>query len=473
MFQTLVIAKKMKNTSLFFIALSSCINTHAQFGPQQIISTDAGLAESVFSIDIDGDGDMDVLSASRGDDKIAWYENLDGLGNFGPQQIIASLDQTQWVRAADLDGDDDIDVLALASFSNLIVWYENLDGLGTFSSQKIISTDVDFPSEVIAADINGDGDMDVLSASRFDNKIAWYENLDGLGNFGPQQIISASAITAISVYAADIDGDLDLDVMGTSGGNKRLYWYENLDGLGSFGPGQIIVETANFGGFVSIFSIDVDGDDDMDVLSAEFGGNRIAWYENTDGNGSFGPLQVIDANLIKPLVIYSVDLDNDGDNDVLAPSAPSALENDSLIVWYENTDGQGNFGPPQIIIETLVFAKSVFATDIDNDGDTDVLSASQNDNTIAWYENLTILGVDENALTDISINPNPVKNIVQIQISDSIEIKSIAVFDVLGKQLFYREGIIKQLDVSSLHSGVLFMQVETDQGIFVKKIIKK
>ena len=44
--------------------------------------------------DLDGDGDMDVLSASDWDDKIAWYEN-DGSGNFGTQQVISAMQMEQ------------------------------------------------------------------------------------------------------------------------------------------------------------------------------------------------------------------------------------------------------------------------------------------------------------------------------------------------------------------------------------------
>ena len=447
------------------------ISALGQFGPQQVITTNASVAETVYAADIDGDGDKDVLSASRADDKIAWYENIDGVGNFGTQRIIGLLDQTQWVRAADLDGDNDIDVLALSAPSDLIVWYENIDGLGNFSTQKIISTNVDLPKAVIAADIDGDGDNDVLSASRYDNKIAWYENTNGEGNFGLQQLIG-SASSALSVYAADIDGDSDLDVMATSAGTKRLYWYENVDGMGNFGPAQVIVATANFGGFVSIFSIDVDGDGDMDVLSAEYGGNRLAWYENMDGNGSFGSQQIIDANIIKPLVIYAADLDNDGDNDVLAPSAPSALENDSLIVWYENTDGLGNFGPPQIIIETLVFAKSVFATDIDNDGDLDVLSASQNDSTIAWYENFTILNIEEYMKPTILIHPNPTDNELHISIFDQ-PVSKIEIFDLLGKKIQTFSYDLENLNLGTLESGIYLLKFYLEDKIVVKKIIKK
>ena len=443
------------------------VNCYAQFGPQQIITTDANLAESVFAADIDGDGDMDVLSASRSDSKIAWYENTDGLGNFGSENIVASLDQTQWVRAADLDGDDDMDVLALSAPSDLIVWYENLDGLGTFSSQKIISTNVDLPKAIIAADIDGDNDMDVLSASWFDNKVAWYENTDGQGNFGTQQIISSSALTTFSVYAADIDGDLDMDVLATSGGDKRLYWYENLNGLGNFGPGQIIVETPNFGGFVYIFAIDIDGDDDMDVLSAEFGGNRLAWYENTDGLGSFGPQQVIDAAADGANMIFAMDLDGDTDMDVL-----SALAVEDEIVWYENLDGLGGFGSKQIIASTDVAQpRDVFAIDLDGDTDMDVLSASLVDDKVAWYENLKIFDLEDYMDSNLAIYPNPSKGEINIDLRNEI-ITQIEIYNLLGEKLRSATNNVEQIDIADLQAGIYLLKIYTENGSVTKKIIK-
>ncbi|MBK9461508.1 MAG: VCBS repeat-containing protein [Sphingobacteriales bacterium] len=73
----------------------------------------------------------------------------------------------------------------------------------------------DYPKSVYAADLDNDGDMDVLSASSGDDKIAWYEN-DGSGNFGTQQIITTDANGATSVYAADLDNDGDMDVLSAS-----------------------------------------------------------------------------------------------------------------------------------------------------------------------------------------------------------------------------------------------------------------
>ncbi|MDG1983105.1 MAG: VCBS repeat-containing protein, partial [Planctomycetota bacterium] len=79
-------------------------------------------------------------------------------------------------------------------------------------------------NSVYASDLDGDGDADVLSASYSDDKIAWYENLGG-GVFGLQQAISTSADGATSVYATDLDGDVD--VLSASEGDDKIAWYEN------------------------------------------------------------------------------------------------------------------------------------------------------------------------------------------------------------------------------------------------------
>jgi len=73
----------------FFLLLFICFSVRAQFGSQQIISSEAQLARSVFAADINGNGHQDVIASARiGDFHIAWFENLGGEGNFGAPQII-------------------------------------------------------------------------------------------------------------------------------------------------------------------------------------------------------------------------------------------------------------------------------------------------------------------------------------------------------------------------------------------------
>ncbi len=410
------------------------------FGQLQVINSNANGAKSVFSADVDGDGDNDILSASELDNIIAWYENEDGLGDFGQQQVITNQTaRAQSVFCADFDGDDDLDVISASDGSwneePKVAWYENTDGLGDFGPQQIITYDIISARAVLSADIDSDGDFDAISASSGDSKIAWYENSDGLGSFGPQQAVTSRASLASCVFSADMDNDGDLDVLSASAGDDKIAWYENRDGLGDFGPQRVVA--TNREDASSVFSVDLDGDGDNDILAASAGDRRVVWYENddnpqqhlisddargaqcvysadldgdgdndviaacvgggqqfghvswfenTDGQGNFGEVQHI-ANLNNAQSVFCADLDGDGDFDVLATS-----DIQNRVAWYENTDGLGDFGPQQIITSHADGACSVFSIDMDNDGDNDVLSASWEDNSIAGYENLDGLG---------------------------------------------------------------------------------
>ncbi len=148
------------------------------FGPQQVISKAADYPACIFVADVDGDGDTDVLSASSLDDKIAWYEN-DGNSPpaFTARTISTAANGARSVFAADVDGDGDTDVLSASPDDDKIAWYENDGASPPDFTARVISTAVDFAHSVFAADVDGDGDTDVLSASIRDNKVAWYENL--------------------------------------------------------------------------------------------------------------------------------------------------------------------------------------------------------------------------------------------------------------------------------------------------------
>jgi hypothetical protein len=143
----------------------------------------------------------------------------------------------------------------------------------------VITTAAPRAVSVYATDLDGDGDADVLSASA-DDKIAWYENL-GSGAFGAQQVITTATEEASSVYATDLDGDGDADVLSASYWDNKIAWYENLGG-GVFGAQQVITTAADAA--FSVYATDLDGDGDADVLSASLDG-KIAWYENLTVSG--------------------------------------------------------------------------------------------------------------------------------------------------------------------------------------------
>ena len=296
---------------------------------------------------------------------------------FAPQRALSTnADGATSVYAADLDGDGDTDVLSASYADDSIAWQENFSR-SAFSARRMIGTAADGARSVHAADLDGDGDPDVVSASSRDDKIAWYENLGG-GRFSSQRIISTNADSARSVHAADLDGDGDLDVLSASANDDRIAWHENLGG-GEFSTQHTIGKDADRA--LSVYTADIDGDGDPDVLSASWGDDKIAWYENL-GGGTFSEQRVIASDADGASSVHAADLDGDGDPDVL-----SASRDDDTIAWYENL-GEGDFSSRRVITSDADGALSVYAADLDGDGDLDVLFAAYADDMIAWHENL-------------------------------------------------------------------------------------
>jgi len=190
----------------------------------------------------------------------------------------------------------------------------------------------------------------------------------------------------------------------------------------------------------------------------------LAIFVNT--YAQFDTQQIITTNAFAAHSVYSTDLDGDGDMDVLSASA-----RDDKIAWYENTDGLGNFGAQQIITTNALYAFSVYATDLDGDGDMDVLSASWLDDKIAWYENLHPLSVNENALVDFSVYPIPTTGHLTVQSNTTIV--QIEIYNQLGQLVlsFSNKNII---DISNLSEGIYFIKVKDDYGnIGSQKVVKK
>ena len=430
----------MKKRYLLTIALAFFVGLHGQaqntpdsgFAPPQNLDLQ-NLEKSLttYPTDFDNDGDLDILLAdSELTSLIVWYEN-DGQGNFGEPKSLTSqyLAFPYVIYPSDLDGDGYPDIIVGNDFqlTGEILWYRN-DRQGGVEAPRTITTLVIGPADLRTADLDGDGDQDVLSAfSFYENqtwlhRVAWYEN-DGQGNFGEQQIIASYDNEYSSVYPADIDGDGDLDVITAAEFSYRIAWYEN-DGLGNFGGRQTI--TTKVERPTSVTAADLDGDGDQDVLSSSFQDYKIAWYEN-DGQGKFGEQKLISKQAVRTRFATVADLDGDGDQDILSAS-------DRLIAWYEN-DGQGSFGEQRAVARIDFNSDFIATADFDGDQDLDVLVDADGIygyNNVAWVENLlseippstkpTVKSLKLfNALTDAEIqtlNNGDVINLLELMLRD-------------------------------------------------------
>lgn len=121
----------------------------------------------------------------------------------------------------------------------------------------------------------------------------------------------------------------------------------------------------------------------MDVLgAARFGfGGYIVWWENVNGSGISWSEHIIDY-FSNAASVYAEDMDDDGDMDVLA----GALSGFST-KWYENADGSGTFWYEYMMDEQGYYhAPSVYSEDIDGNGAMDVLGAYSNGDRIVWWD---------------------------------------------------------------------------------------
>lgn len=343
-------------------------------------------AWAVCTADVDGDGDMDVLGASWVLDDITWWENTDGTGTTWAVHTIDGSVTSAWsVHPADVDGDGDVDVLGAAYFGESITWWENTDGTGTLWSEHTIDANFDGACSVFAEDIDNDGDMDVLGAAGEADDICWWENTNGSGTSWAKHSINNNFVGAKSVYAVDINGDGHMDVLGSATNEPNIVWWENTDGSGTVWSEHTVDE--EFSGVNSVIAADVNGDGYLDVLGAAFYDHDITWWENTDGSGISWAEHTVDENFSGAYSVYSADVDGDGDLDLLGAAIDA---ND--ITWWENTNSIGTSWSEHLVEGNFGGASCVYASDVNGDGNMDVLGTAVGGDEVAWWDALAFTG---------------------------------------------------------------------------------
>ena len=341
---------------------------------EHLINDNSDYVLSVFAVDIENDGDVDVLEAAY-NDGIKWWEN-DGSQNFAEHSIDALFGGANDVFAIDLDGDGDTDVLGAAYDDDDIAWWEN-DGSQVFTKHTI-DGDFDGARSVYPIDLDNDNDLDILGISRAGSQVAWWEN-DGTQNF-TKHVVDDYFYHGREIHAIDLDGDEDIDILGAAGGGAELAWWEN-DGDQNFTK-HSIEQGAGFAGGRCVYAIDIDSDNDMDVLGTAAHINTIAWWEN-DGSQNFTK-HIISDSFIEAITGYAVDLDSDGDIDVYGNSYFRTDEPGNKISWWEN-DGSQNFIEHTIALD-FVGSRDSYAIDLDSDGDIDILGGASTIMRVSWWE---------------------------------------------------------------------------------------
>jgi len=340
--------------------------------------------------DLNADNAPDLLLAgyntANGNYQAVIYLN-DGQGNFTEYNANAfpSMNVTG-IAYADVDADNDQDLL-LTGFSNtgannlMTRLYIN-DGAANFTLQSGTSFQGVSNGDAAFADMDGDGDQDLLITGSYNdtngiNFVAKIYLNDGSGLFSLQNSTNIQGVDESAIDFADVDGDNDLDVFiagsyyasnGSGGNISKLYLN---DGNAHFTESTI----NSFPGARDAYVLfaDIDGDNDMDLfLSGDdsYSSVQITKLYTNDGNAHFTEVTNLPFQQVMEASIAVFDADADTDLDIII-GGYNGFED--VTEFYLNNNNTLEFtlvtGSP---FYPVGWASMAFA-DIDNDNDQDIL----------------------------------------------------------------------------------------------------
>ncbi|MFC1618924.1 FG-GAP-like repeat-containing protein [Candidatus Neomarinimicrobiota bacterium] len=283
----------------------------------------------------------------------------DGSGEFALAANYALGDKPYAVTAADLDGDGDLDLAAVNEGSHTVSVVKN-NGDGSFQTRTDYGTG-SVPRSVFAADLDSDGDLELVTANDGSHTVSVLKN-NGDGSYQAKTDYGTGN-SPRSVLAADFDGDADQDLAVTNAGSA------SLSVLLNDGDGDFLAQTSyGTGGYPwQIFSADLDGDGNVDLVTANEAADNISVLLGT-GDGSFATQVTYEAG-DSPRSVAAVDLDGDGALDLVATNEYT----NNLSVLLGN--GNGTF-TAQVTYATGSYPSWVRAADLDGDGDLDLATAN-------------------------------------------------------------------------------------------------
>ena len=296
-----------------------------------VISSAADGASGVYAIDVDGDGDVDVLSASQNDDKVAWYEN-NGTQNFTPHVISDVADGARGVHAADVDGDGDVDVLSAAFEEHRVTWYENdgeqnflPHGVGEESWPLVGATATSVHSSYPASNLTDESAWSYWRSAT----LAAGQTVTVTVDLGQSQSVASVYLDFYASYERAESFDLQVCAEQSSGcttvvqvtGNEQHALsldfesvagrYVRLANMVSAGTALRLREFKPYAsgthvhGPFTVFAADVTGDGHVDVLTASRLDDKVLLFEN-DGAQNFPvglsrPMQTTPGPFLRPM----------------------------------------------------------------------------------------------------------------------------------------------------------------------------
>ncbi len=340
-------------------------------------------------------------------------------------------------------------------------------------------------------DLDNDGDIDLVTGDVVGD-FFYYENIGT--NTAPLFDTAQSnpfGLQSVSIFGsptfADLDNDGDFDMIAGTYSNDLLY-FENIGTATN--PNFDTLQSNPFG-IAPIFNrikpalVDIDGDGDFDLFCGLGGSDGFDYYENTGTADApaFAPVEnnpfgITSTGQYSTTAAFS-DIDGDGDLDLL-----SGAQYYGFYLYFENVGSSTapdfaafQVNPFNIAPDDFSSYSAIGIADLDNDGDGDLLVGDLLGNDLFYFENSSVLSVEDNQFTngDITIYPNPTSDQLIINAQNSA-LQRVKIYDITGRLVQEHElnQITEQiLNVQELKTGTYFMSFETTGGNTITKHLLK
>ncbi len=329
--------------------------------------------------DIDGDGLIDAIVASSKAEGMFWYEYPD----WNKHTVRATGTWTTDMQVGDVDGDGDLDIVIPED--GALRWYENPRPSGnprtaTWTDHKIGSAG-SRNHDVEVGDIDGDGDLDVVSRKKATGGTYFWKQAT------PTTWTQITISTGLGEGTAlgDIDGDGDLDVA------QNGYWIEQVS------PTQWTEHNfaTNWPEDARVLVVDLnqDGKQDIVLTTSESADGRFSWFSASNPKSGPWTEHVVDPTASYLHSVRAADMDGDGDLDLVTAEMHQSKDPDEVSVYLNN--GNALSWTQQVLATTG--SHNLQVGDIGSDGDMDLFGANWNDNApnsavVEMWENLSSSG---------------------------------------------------------------------------------
>lgn len=356
---------------------------------QQPIRTSQQHAQRIIPVDIDNDGDVDLINSYSLTDEVVLELN-NGNNNWQMIQVGNNI-VAMFAAPADFDGDGDLDIVAVGLFDRNtgfntqgeVIWYEQNGSVNNWIPHSI-DTNIIHPRYLDVADIDNDGDMDfaVVSSGQdnngqgFGNAAVWYENQSN-GSLWTRWTIASGLTNPESIRIGNVDNDNSLDILVAEYGGGRILWYASENNPKKHDWNERII-SSNLATPSSAQFYDMDGDADLDVVSTFDLPGVIAWYEHPANLNNTWATHMISSGVNEAVEFTRGDFNNDG----LLDLALGSFNNGYMAVLENQTEG--NYA---IHSYPYFSFTSVTSADIDSDGDLDLVTSSYDGHRVDWWKN--------------------------------------------------------------------------------------